>query len=101
MKKILLGSMIALSFQANAFMMNAECNYNSAHGECSVINNTPNPIRCSLHIDGRTASGATGFANEVAVLYPNQYAYAYINANNPALDPLVYVNGYANCKSLY
>lgn len=98
-----LAAVIFLTFSglSSAFMMGTQCNFNQAHGECSVYNDTPNTISCRINIFGQVRSGATFNGFEFATLYPGQYAYAYVNANNPYIDPLVIVRGNATCNVLY
>jgi hypothetical protein len=99
MKILVVLFLAVISFSGNAILtMNAQCNFNQAYGECRVVNNTPTPLRCRLTIYGRTYSGATFTGFEHAFLYPGQYAYAYVYANNPAIDPLSNVYGTATCR---
>jgi hypothetical protein len=67
-------------------------------GECSVVNESNFPARCQLQIQGRTSMGYTFNGFENVFLYPGQNAWAYVYANNPMIDPLVFVGGYATCN---
>ena len=100
MKNLFIASSLLIAFTglANAFETRTQCQFNAFHGECTAVNDSNFVIRCQLHIEGRTRSGATSNAQEDVFLYPGQNAYAYVNANNGYVDPLVYVNGYANCQ---
>lgn len=100
MKKILLAATLLLSLTgaANAFFVQAQCQFNSATGSCAVFNQWATPIACQLQAEGQVSSGVWGSAWENAYIYPGQYGYVYVNANNPWIDPLVFVRGYANCQ---
>lgn len=99
MKKILiaLSLLVTLTGAANAFYVQAQCQFNSATGTCAVFNQWATPIACSMAAEGQVASGAWGSVWENAYIYPGQYGYVYVNANNPWIDPLIFVRGYANC----
>lgn len=97
MKSLITLIMLLSSTYSFAFQMGAQCHFSPAYGECQVVNNTNRPIACHLNIFGQTAMGYTFSGFENAFLYPGQYAYAYVYANNPSFDPLVIVRGNANC----
>ena len=90
--------MLLTSAHSFAFQLGAECNFSPAYGECRVTNNTNRPISCRLNIFGQTSMGYTFSGSENAFLYPGQYAYAYVYANNPNINPLVIVRGNADCR---
>lgn len=98
--KIVLGIAIAsLSFSAVAQMsVRANCEFNQAVGRCAVYNQWNRPMQCDLRAQGQVYSGAFLNVYESVVVYPGQYAYAYVQANNPQRDPLVNVSGSANCS---
>lgn len=98
MKKIIALSLMCFSFASQAFFMNTQCYFDRARGECTAFNHTPRTITCQLTIQGRTASGAFFNGFEFVTLYPGQYAWAYVYAQNPMYDPLVFVNGTAQCQ---
>ncbi len=99
MKKFLALTILAmLSFSASAFQMQANCQFNRSVGQCSVYNNWGVPVFCTLRAQGQVASGAYGYAYEQATIYPGSYAYVYVYANNPMIDPLVFVTGNASCQ---
>jgi hypothetical protein len=103
MKNLLIASSVFIAFSgiANAFQVQTRCQFNPFHGECSVVNDSYNMASCQLQIQGRTFSGAFYTGHENVILYPGQSAYAYVNANNGQIDPLVYVSGFANCQTIY
>jgi hypothetical protein len=100
MKKLILLTALSLTSLTNAqaFFLQADCRFDMAQGECEVVNQTYQPIYCDLRAQGITRSGfyANGFVN--GWIMPGQTAYVYVNANNPYIDPLVNVNGSANCR---
>lgn len=98
MKKLIFTIGLLVAGVSSAFELTANCHFDQSYGECSVINNTQTPIRCRLQIQGRTSMGYSYTGFEMAYLYPGQYAYAYVYANNPMIDPLVFVNGSAQCN---
>jgi hypothetical protein len=100
MKKILVAATLLLSLSgvANAFYIQAQCQFTGAVGTCAVFNQWATPIACSLQAEGQVSSGVWGSAWENAYIYPGQYGYVYVNANNPWIDPLVFVRGFANCQ---
>jgi hypothetical protein len=92
---------ITFSYSANAFQLFTQCHFDPFYGECRVENDTQSVIRCQLKILGQTRSGASFQGMINADLYPGQNAYAYVNANNGYIDPLVRVDGSARCQNLY
>lgn len=92
-------SAFAFSTEARAqqfFAVSANCNFNSATGNCEVYNNFPQPIACSLRAQGSLASGHVMWAYNNVVIAPGAMAYVYVNA--PYGNPLVNVSGSANCR---
>lgn len=83
---------------AHAFTLQASCQFDQAHGECQVYNNTGRPVYCQIQAQGMTARGswANGFVN--GWIAPGQEAYVNVYANNPYIDPLMNVSGSANCN---
>ena len=98
MKKIIASTLLLASINASAFQIQAQCRFNRAEGECSVFNQWPQPMYCSLQAKGQVASGVWANVWENVTVYPGSYAYVYVNANNPSFDPLVYVTGFASCQ---
>jgi len=99
MKKFIAAlSFLMLSTSAFAFQMQANCQFNRSVGQCSVYNSWGVPVYCTLRAQGQVASGAYGYAYENVTVYPGSYAYVYVYANNPVIDPLVFVTGNATCS---
>ncbi len=101
MKNLLaaLSFFVIFSGAANAFQLQAQCQFNQFQGECTVTNLTFNVASCQLQIQGLTRSGAYFYGYENVNLFPGQMGYAYVNANNGYIDPLISVSGFANCVS--
>jgi hypothetical protein len=91
-------TLITLSSMANAFQVSASCSFSAASGQCAVYNQWYSPMKCSLRAQGQVSSGAYVDVWENVYVYPGEYAYAYVNANNPYYDPLIAVAGSANCQ---
>jgi hypothetical protein len=99
MKVFLITTLLTLTFQsASAFQIQANCQFNQSQGVCQVFNQWTTPIYCSLKAQGQTNYGVWANAFINATIYPGDYAYVYVNANNPYMDPLVFVQGSANCQ---
>jgi hypothetical protein len=100
MKNLLVVSSLLAVFSAtaNAYQLQAQCQFNQFQGQCSVLNYTNMVLHCSLQAQGQTYSGFYAYGYENVVLYPGQYAYVYVGANNGYMDPLVFVSGFANCQ---
>jgi hypothetical protein len=99
MKKLIVIIGLLTSGLSFGFDIAANCHFDPSYGECSVVNDTQMPVKCKLQIQGRTSMGYTYNGFEFVFLYPGQYAYAYVYANNPMVDPLVQVSGSAQCKN--
>lgn len=102
MKNLLLALSLFAAFSgaANAFQIQVHCNFNPAHGDCSAENYSNTVIGCRLEARGTTRAGFYLNVFENVVLYPGQNAFVYVNANNAYVDPLISVNGAANCQIL-
>lgn len=98
MKKIFLLSSILLSLNSFAFyaQVNCEIQY-GATAACTVYNQFPRPIYCQLNGNGQTQSGAYVNLYGNGWVAPYDSANLFIKANNPYIDPLVFVNANANC----
>lgn len=99
MKKIIAILAIILSISsAQAFLIEANCNFNQAQGQCAIFNQSYAPIYCQLFVQGQVYTGE--FINESAyvTVYPGTYSYASVYAFNPMMDPLVFVRGNALCQ---
>lgn len=90
--------LVGLSSSAMAFSINAECTFNQANGHCIVWNNFNRPIFCHIQARALTSAGFWADIWENGLIYPGQSGYANINANNPYVDPIVHVEGHANCN---
>ena len=93
----LLLTLFALETSAHAFNIQARCEFVPAEGRCTVLNQWARPIRCELFARGQVSSGAYLNESVAGVLLPGQWAYVTVYANNPEVDPLVFVTGNANC----
>lgn len=80
------------------FNMTANCQFNSGRGQCLVTNTTGYILKCALRAQGQLASGHFLEAWQNAIIYPGRYAYVYVYAENPYYNPLVGVQGFANCS---
>jgi hypothetical protein len=100
MKKLIVLTALTLTTLSNAhaFYLHANCRFDLAQGECEVVNQSYQPIYCELRAQGATRSGfwANGFVN--GWIMPGQAAYVTVYSNNPYMDPLMNVNGSANCR---
>lgn len=83
---------------AHAMFVQAQCDFNAAQGQCTVYNQWSTPILCELAAQGQVSSGAWINESGYAMIYPGSYGYVYVYAMNPAIDPLIYVAGSANCS---
>ncbi len=98
MKIFLTFALLFFINKVSAFSINLNCQFNAITGNCAAFNTWNYPIYCSLRANGLLLSGITISAWNNATIFPGQYAYVYLNTNNPNIDPLVDVQGYANCK---
>lgn len=101
MKKLVLVlglAVVSLSASAQSMSVQASCQFNRAEGRCAVYNQWNRPIYCELRAQGQVASGAWGSVYEDATIYPGNYAYVSVYANNPQYDPIVNVRGSAQCR---
>jgi hypothetical protein len=100
MKKLLLFSVIllALNNEASAFLIEANCNFNQSQGRCTVWNNYNRPIFCRFEAAGLTYLGFWIEAWQDAVIPPRANGTLRVFATNPNNDPLVQVNGRADCN---
>ena len=99
MKNIILAFVILMGVQisAQAFGLSVQCSFNQAQGSCFVFNTLNRPVQCRIQARGQTVMGFWAKVYENVIIYPGQYGYAYVYAKNPYNDPLVYVDGSANC----
>jgi hypothetical protein len=91
--------LLALSFSSQAFILTAQCSFNNQVGICHVVNNTGELIFCNLEASGKTSRGARGRFYERGFLPSGSSMSVYVYANNPQLDPLIEVGGFAKCTS--
>lgn len=80
------------------FNMTASCQFNAGQGQCIVSNTTGYILQCSLRAQGQLASGQFLNAWQNTIVYPGNYAYVYVYAQNPYYNPLVAVRGFATCS---
>lgn len=103
MKKIIAvsGLLFSLNSYSQMFSINLNCEVvYGVRGSCQVYNQFPRPIQCKIAAQGQTQSGAWVNLFGQGMIYPGQTAWVNVNANNPNIDPLLYVQARANCISL-
>ena len=103
MKKIIAVTLLAFSATSFAYSFNMSLNCNVAYGvggSCQVFNQLPRPIQCYISARGQTRFGAWINLNGQGIIYPGHQAYVTVNANNPNIDPLLFVQANANCITL-
>ena len=104
MKKSLVIFGLSLVFSLSAYaapvFIYPICYNGPAVGECHLVNNTGKVIACNIQARGQTVHGIMINAFEYATLYQGMFASVTVYANNPMLDPLVYVRADAFCNTL-
>lgn len=104
MKKILAITTLLVSVNsfAYSFSMNLNCEVQyGVSGSCEVVNQLPTPIACQLSAQGQTQSGAWMNLYGQGYIYPGQVSWVNVSANNPYIDPLLFVQAQANCQTVY
>jgi hypothetical protein len=77
------------------------CSYGPAGGECTLFNSSGKDISCNIHARAQTQRGSYITAYDYRILYQGQFAWVRVYANNPQMDPIVYINATAFCNELY
>lgn len=72
------------------------CHFNGMQGECRVFNNTGFAVRCQIRTTGVYRNGMTYTAYNDALLFPGQFASAFVYSNN-FYNPLVNTYGNSFC----
>ncbi|HPI40434.1 MAG TPA: hypothetical protein PLJ21_06495 [Pseudobdellovibrionaceae bacterium] len=100
MKKffIILSVLFGVNSQSYGFIIEANCSFDQAHGICSASNNFNRPILCHIRAKGQTAAGFWLNMWQETWIPPGQWRSTEVHANNPYNDPLVWVEGSANCR---
>ena len=92
---------LSTNIYAYTFSMNLNCQViYGVRGACQVVNQLPAPIQCNISAQGQTQSGAWANLFGQGTVYPGQSAIVYVNANNPYIDPLIFIQAQANCSTL-
>lgn len=103
MKKLIATSLLLISANTFAYnfsmALNCEVVY-GVRGACQIVNRLPMPIGCKISAQGQTQSGAWANLFGQGTVYPGQSAWVYVNANNPYIDPLLFVQAQASCFTL-
>lgn len=100
MKQILIATTMTLinTLAWAQFSMTANCHFNAGRGQCLVANTTGYILQCTLRAHGQLASGQFLEAWQNAIIYPGNFAYVYIYADNPYYNPLIAIRGLATCS---
>ena len=100
MKLFVLGLMISLSAVARPVFLIPTCNWGPAYGECRLWNTSGEVVGCELLTFGQTRSGASINLPRYDVLYQGMTSWTSIRANNPYIDPIVFMSATAICSTL-
>lgn len=101
MKKLLLALLlVSTSAFAEPVFLFPTCNYYPEYGECRLWNTSGKEVTCNFNMTSSTRMGSSINGYQYVVLYQGMIAYQYARANNPRLDPIVYLNANAFCNTL-
>jgi hypothetical protein len=101
MKKILLALFLSTSFSAVAspVFLWPNCSFAMSNGQCTLVNNTGKDINCNIQITGRTQQYRSINAFEYRFLYSGMMAWVNVTNYYPN-DPIVFLQGTANCNTV-
>ena len=100
MKVLVLGLMISLSAVARPVFLVPTCNWGPAYGECRLWNTSRMVVGCELITQGQTRMGSYINLPRYDVLYQGMTMWTSVNANNPYIDPIVFMSATAICNTM-
>jgi hypothetical protein len=75
------------------------CNFGPAYGECRLLNTYPRPVNCEFIVHGQTRLGSHINGFQYIMLYQGMFAWYNVQANNPYIDPIIFLTANANCNT--
>ena len=91
---------VALSEISRPIFLQPTCIWNMANGQCNLTNCSGQDVVCHFYIQARSARGSMYNNYQYRILYRGMTATEYVYANNPAFDPIVYMNATAQCNTI-